>query len=154
MTLDTFMSILDDTNLAHLGFSFGTKRVPAHFHITEVAKTTKDFVDCGGDRRSMTTCVLQTYVANDIDHRLSPKKLLKILEKARELNLDPKTEVEVEVQGKTIETYSVSGSIGDSEQLVFDLETKHTDCLAKDKCGLDVLPTVDSTCCEGTSDCC
>ncbi|MEI7863404.1 MAG: DUF6428 family protein, partial [Planctomycetota bacterium] len=31
--------------------------VPAHFHITEVGRVQKDFIDCGGTVRSATTCL-------------------------------------------------------------------------------------------------
>jgi hypothetical protein len=32
--------------------------VPTHYHITEVGKVQKDFIDCGGTVRSSTACVL------------------------------------------------------------------------------------------------
>jgi hypothetical protein len=37
--------------------------VPAHFHVTEVGRVHKDFIDCGGTVRSTTACVLQVWVA-------------------------------------------------------------------------------------------
>jgi len=53
--------------------------VPAHYHITEVGKVQKDFIDCGGTVRSTTACVLQVWIAADIDHRLRTKKLAGIM---------------------------------------------------------------------------
>jgi hypothetical protein len=44
----------------------------AHFHVTEVAHVTKRFIDCGGklhDRQD--ACLLQTWVADDCEHRLT-----------------------------------------------------------------------------------
>jgi hypothetical protein len=53
--------------------------VPAHFHVTEVGRVQKDFIDCGGTVRSSTMCVLQVWVADDTDHRLDTTKLAGIL---------------------------------------------------------------------------
>jgi len=40
--------------------------VPAHFHITEVGRVRKDFIDCGGTVRSATSCLFQVWVADDV----------------------------------------------------------------------------------------
>ena len=154
MNLHTLISLLANTNHSEFTFQSGLTLLPAHFHITEVAKTKKDFIDCGGQLRSETTCVLQTFVANDIDHRLSPKKLLGILQKAESLGIDPDCQVEVEVQGKTIETYTVSDKVNDIGKLVLNLNAKQTDCLAKDKCGLEIVTDTQSACCSATDNCC
>ncbi len=42
----------------------------------------KDFVDCGGTVRRLVTCLLQTWVGDDLDHRITAGKLLKALEHA------------------------------------------------------------------------
>ena len=56
---------------AHLRFSLPDgSRVEAHAHVTEVARIDKRFVDCGGTVRNDSFCRLQTWVANDVDHRL------------------------------------------------------------------------------------
>ena len=39
--------------------------VPAHFHVTEVGRVQKDFIDCGGTTRSAVSCLLQVWVAKD-----------------------------------------------------------------------------------------
>src|SRR5271155_4761595 len=59
--------------------------VPDHFHITEVGRVEKQFVDCGGTRREAISCVLQVWVANDKDHRLQSTKLGKIMNVAAPL---------------------------------------------------------------------
>lgn len=56
---------------------------PPHAHVTEVARISKRFIDCGGTFREQSVCRLQTWVADDYDHRLTAGKLAKILEKAR-----------------------------------------------------------------------
>src|SRR3954454_910841 len=53
--------------------------VPAHFHVTEVGRVQKDFIDCGGTTRSAVSCLLQVWVAKDTAHRLTAAKLAGIL---------------------------------------------------------------------------
>ena len=59
--------------------------VPPHAHVTEVAQVDKRFIDCGGTVRTESICRLQTWFADDTEHRLSAGKLLKILEKSRRI---------------------------------------------------------------------
>ena len=54
--------------------------VPNHFHVTEVGKITKHFIDCGGTERREEVVNFQLWNANDYDHRLNPDKLLNIIE--------------------------------------------------------------------------
>ena len=129
--------------------------VPAHFHVTEVGKNTKDFVDCGGVRRVEQSCVLQTLVADDVEHRLRADKLQRILELTRQLDLAAELPIEFEIQGQTVEVYSLENCQLDESHLTLGLAAKQTACLAPDKCGIggDALPTVGNSCC-GNSDCC
>ncbi|MFN9716149.1 MAG: DUF6428 family protein [Planctomycetota bacterium] len=113
--------------------------LPAHFHVTEVGKVTKEFVDCGGVRRLEQTCVLQTLVADDFDHRLSTAKLSDILDKGAALGLQADMEVDVEVQGNTIEIYRIAATDNRDGQPILTLRSKATACLAPDSCGLDVV---------------
>jgi hypothetical protein len=128
--------------------------VPAHFHVTEVGKVTKDFIDCGGIRRSEQACVLQTLVANDVDHRLQADKLVRILEMAGDLGLPAELDVEFEVQGTTVQVFSLAQCQLEESKVTLTLAAKQTACLAPDQCGIgDSLPTVDGSCC-GDSGCC
>ena len=43
--------------------------VPENFHVTEVGKVQKNFIDCGGTHREVNTCLLQTWATYDLDHR-------------------------------------------------------------------------------------
>src|SRR5882757_9725532 len=70
--------------------------VPAHAHVTEVARIDKRFVDCGGTLRNDSWCRLQTWFADDTDHRLTAGKLLKILDKAKPFLASDDLEVDVE----------------------------------------------------------
>ncbi|MHA7832309.1 MAG: DUF6428 family protein [Flagellimonas sp.] len=105
--------------------------VPNHFHVTEVGKITKHFIDCGGTVRNEEIVNFQLWNANDYDHRLHPEKLVNIIDLSQKtLNIGD-LEVEVEYQGQTIEKFAL-----DFDGTNFLLTTKQTDCLAKDQCGV------------------
>ena len=108
--------------------------VPAHAHVTEVALMTRRFVDCGGTHRMERRIQLQLWVANDVDHRLEPTKLLRIIRETEDWMEWDNHEVEIEYQGKTIERYGVEIMEG-----VLALQPLQTNCLAQDRCGLPVL---------------
>ena len=155
MNLLEFKQALTQHADHELGLRFESGlEIAAHFHVTEIGKVTKDFVDCGGTRRRTESCVLQTLVANDIDHRLKTNKLAGIVEKASVLNLDDSLPVEVEIQADTIGVYRFSQSIATDGKLVFILDSKQTACLAPDTCGLDSLPTNGQSDCCGDTGCC
>jgi len=108
--------------------------VPAHAHVTEVALMTRRFVDCGGTHRMERRIQLQLWVANDVDHRLEPTKLLRIIRETEAWMEWDNHEVEIEYQGKTIERYGVEIMEG-----VLALQPLQTNCLAQDRCGLPML---------------
>lgn len=128
--------------------------LPEHFHVTEVGKVTKDFVDCGGVRRLDQTCVLQTLVADDVEHRLSTGKLHGILAKGSILGLEDNTEVDVEIQGSTIEMFRIASAEDRDGYLCFRLENKQTACLAPDRCGLELVSLNRKSSCGPQSKCC
>jgi hypothetical protein len=105
--------------------------VPAHFHVTEVGVTTKKFIDCGGTVRTENYVGFQLWCAHDFDHRLSAHKLLSIITiSEKNINMDD-YEVEVEYQSETIGRYALQYKNG-----LFNLESKQTNCLAQDQCGI------------------
>lgn len=121
----------------------GGEFVPAHFHVTEVGRVRKDFLDCGGTRRSTTACVLQTWVDADTDHRLSAGRLGKIVGLADELFAgEAGLPVEVEYDGGVISQYPLLAIEPTPAGLLLTLGGKHTDCLAKDRCGVPARPAV------------
>jgi hypothetical protein len=106
--------------------------VPSHFHVTEVGKVTKEFIDCGGKVRNETVINFQLWEANDYDHRLHPEKLLHIIELSEKLFQFDDLEIEVEYQGK-----DTIGKFGlDFNGTNFLLASKTTACLAEDACGI------------------
>ena len=128
--------------------------VPSHFHVTEVGKINKHFIDCGGTVRNEDVVNFQLWEADDYDHRLHPEKLIKIIELSeRTLNIEDR-EIEVEYQGETIGKYSL-----DFDGTNFLLVTKQTDCLARESCGVPVentqkTPLQEVTACSPNSGCC
>ena len=159
MQLRDFIAALQTHPEKRLGIQLPTgELIPKHFHITEIGKSTKDFIDCGGTRRKVESCLLQTLVANDVDHQLMTDKLLGIVEKASVLGLADDAPVEVEVQTETISIFSVANSSSNDDTLVFKLEPKRTACLAPSTCGVDMnsLPVLGGSggCCSSDDDCC
>jgi protein-tyrosine-phosphatase len=110
--------------------------VPAHYHITEIGRVHKDFIDCGGTVRSLTSCLLQIWVATDVDHRLETTKLAKIMEIAHPLLKSDDLAVEVEYEDAVVSQYPLGGAEVTPAGILFYLGTKHTACLAPEKCGV------------------
>lgn len=113
--------------------------VPAHFHVTEIGRVRKDFIDCGGATRNETTCRLQVWIASDTDHRLNSTKLAAILKLAAPLFVSDDPPVEIEYEGALVSQYPIAGADITPRGLLFQLGSKHTDCLAKDRCGVPLV---------------
>ncbi len=108
--------------------------VPAHAHVTEVARIDKRFVDCGGTLRNDTMCRLQTWTANDFEHRLTAGKLHGILSKAASFLTTDDIEVDVEHEVQFISQFPLDSVEVDGHNLLLKLTERHTACLALDKC--------------------
>ena len=118
--------------LENISFQLPNKElVPSHFHVTEVGKITKNFIDCGGKLRNEEVVNFQLWNADDYNHRLHPEKLLNIIELSEKLLAIGDLEIEVEYQADTIGKFGL-----DFDGTHFLLTSKQTDCLAKDKCGI------------------
>lgn len=144
-------------NLEVLNFQLenGTP-VPEHFHVTEVGVITKHFIDCGGVVRNEKVANFQLWDANDFDHRLKPQKLLNIIALSEQKLGMEDLEVEVEYQANTIGKYDL-GFNGKN----FVLQSKETNCLASDKCGIpqeklkvSLKNLTTESCCTPGSGCC
>jgi len=110
--------------------------VPQHYHITEVGRVQKDFIDCGGTVRSLASCLLQIWVADDTEHRLETTKLATIMAIAGPVLKSDELPIEVEYEEGTISQYPLGGAEVTPAGLLFYLGTKHTACLAPEKCGV------------------
>ena len=132
MTIEEIKNHL--SNLKTIAFKLPNGNlVPNHFHVTEVGKVTKHFIDCGGTLRNEGVANFQLWEANDYDHRLHP-------------------------EGETIGKYGL-----DFNGTNFLLTAKNTTCLAQDSCGvpqekskvkLSDLQSKQSACCTPSSGCC
>jgi hypothetical protein len=133
--------------------------VPLSFHVTEVGRVHKTFLDCGGKLRETITCQLQIWVGSDYDHRIETGKMAAILNKANAYLPDPSIPVEIEYEEKVISQYIIANHEVTEDAVVLILENKHTECLAPELCGLPPLPgasrygNTTSTCC-GPKGCC
>lgn len=127
--------------------------VPRHFHVTEIGKIDKKFIDCGGTLREERKISFQLWEAEDYDHRLHPEKLVHIIELSEKLLELEDLEIEVEYQGSTIGKYDL-----DFDGADFLLINKATTCLAQEQCGIPAKPKrklseLQSACATG-SGCC
>lgn len=130
MKVSELKEVLNQIHAVNFELPDGSK-VPNHFHVTEIGKVSKHFIDCGGTERKEEKVTFQLWTAEDYDHRLAAEKFKGIVELAEtRLNL-PDAEIEVEFQSETIGKYGLSFYNGK-----FILVTTQTDCLAKDKCGI------------------
>jgi hypothetical protein len=159
--------------LESIGFQLPNgELVPKHFHVTEVGKVTKHFIDCGGTVRNEEVVNFQLWNANDYDHRLHPEKLLNIIELSENVLKIEDLEIEVEYQADIEDSQTQKNQPTNSLQTIgkfgldfdgknFLLTSKQTDCLAKDKCGIPVEKTKvivsdlnDEPCCSPDGNCC
>ena len=143
--------------------------VAPHFHITEVGHVVKNFMDCGGTRRSTESCLLQTWVHSDVDHRLETDKLAHILRIAGDVLPSLDLPVEIEHEAGVVSQYPVVSGSSDGQTLTLTTDLKHTACLAMDLCCAPATATTTvatatpsaekprikvGACCSPTSGCC
>jgi len=155
MKLSEVKSIVN--KLETIGFQLPNgELVPSHFHVTEVGKIVKHFIDCGGTIRKEEVVNFQLWNANDYDHRLHPERLLQIIELSEKALAIEDLEVEVEYQAATIGKFGL-----DFNGKYFELIAKQTDCLAKENCGIPVekqkvkmADLNNEPCCSPDGNCC
>ena len=128
MTLHELKTQLQQQNTLAFELPDGSL-VQSNFHITEVGRVTKNFIDCGGVIRKEEVISLQLWEANDYDHRLHPEKMLQIIEIGEKAFNLRDVEIEVEYQGNTIQKFGL-----DLKANHFVLINKKTACLALDAC--------------------
>jgi hypothetical protein len=137
MNVQTFNQLLASHPDAALHVMLpGGEFVPDHFHVTEVGRVHKQFIDCGGTRRELLSCALQVWVANDTDHRLDSSKLSRIMRSAAGLVTDDMPLV-VEYGSETVATYPLGDIEVTPMGLLLVLGAKPTACLAMDRCGVE-----------------
>jgi len=135
--------------------------IPAHYHVTEVGHVAKNFIDCGGMRRELETCLLQTWVHDDVEHRLLCGKLAAIFDRAGDVLPHHNLPVEIEYEDGVVAQFPVVSAKIIDGALAFHLGLKHTDCLARGIClpgecapAPKVEAAAAASCCTPGSKCC
>lgn len=129
--------------------------VPVSFHVTEVGRVSKTFIDCGGTLRESTVCQLQVWIGEDVDHRLEAGKAAAILEKAKAFLPDESIPVEIEYEDRVISQYTIEGHESREDAVILNLAHKHTACLAPELCKVPVSRfSIDPAPRRGASRCC
>lgn len=143
MNVEQFLALLEahSNQALRIVLPDGTS-IPAHFHITEIGHVSKNFMDCGGTRRKTESCLLQTWVFLDLQHRLSTSKLADILRIAGDVLPSLDLPVEIEHETGVVSQYPVVSGSSDGHTLTLTTGLKHTACLAMD------------VCCSSSSGCC
>jgi hypothetical protein len=121
--------------------------IEPHFHFTEIGRVQKDFIDCGGTVRQLRSCLLQTWVGDDTDHRLTAEKLTKAFAAAGPVLKGEDLPVELEYDACNVVQLRLVAVEKTPDGLDLLLAKKHTDCLAKELC-------VPATCGTSAKGCC
>jgi Family of unknown function (DUF6428) len=137
MNVQQFIDMLQANDVALLRLRLPNGGfIPYHFHVTEVGRIDKNFIDCGGTQRKTSACLLQTWTAHDLEHRLTAGKLAKIMQLALPILETTDLPVEIEYGEDVAAQYQLTEIQVIGNALDFTLAVKRTDCLAKDKCGI------------------
>lgn len=107
--------------------------IPAHAHVTEVGHVVRNFIDCGGVIGRKEAAVLQTWVGEDNEHRLTSGRLAEILQLGERVLPDATLEVEVEYDCCVVAQYPVTSARPDGDHLDILLGKKQTQCLARER---------------------
>ena len=154
MTLSELKSLLAEHSDRHFRLALPDgAAVPVSFHVTEIGRVHKTFIDCGGTLREKTTCQLQVWVGEDYDHRIETGKMAGILEKGSSLLPDDSVPVEIEYEDRVISQYTIEAYDLTGDAVVLKLAHKHTECLAPELCGLQ-MPDLRLPAIGGKSPCC
>lgn len=135
------MVLLEKNSSLFLRLLLPDEAVPDHFHVTEVGKVNKTFIDCGGTRRESISCLVQAWVADDTHHRITAGKFFGILKLAADILGSEDLAVEVEYGSRVASQYKLVSVQVVPDALILILSGKQTACLAPDRCG------VGSKCC-------
>jgi hypothetical protein len=137
MTLAEFREALAGANDDIVTFCFPDgSYVPRHCHLTELGVVRRTSIDCGGVTHNRIHIVFQVWYATDVDHLLTARKMLSILDRSAGLLSTAELPIEVEYGQTAAASYRMlAASRYDGEVRVM-LEGRPTECLAPDKCGI------------------
>ena len=128
------------------------EKVPSHFHITEIGIIRKTYIDCGGNLRVDNLINMQLWYSNDVNHKIEPAKVLKIIERSDKLLKLQDEEIQIEYQQDTVCKFNLEFGGGNT----FKLIKTFTDCLDKESCNIIEKPTIkiNQIKCDPNSGCC
>jgi hypothetical protein len=107
--------------------------IPLHAHVTEVAYSVRNFIDCGGLTGRDEKVVLQTHVGNDTDHRLRSDRFARILELGKGVIPNGNLDVDVEYDCCVVSQYSIIETRSSGEYLDLILHRGRTRCRAHER---------------------
>jgi hypothetical protein len=126
-----------------------------HYHVTEIGRVQKDFIDCGGTARSTTHCQLQLLVASDVDHRITAGKLAKIFALSEPVLRGDDLPIVIEHEDCRTIAFPLESFTATDDQINIRLALPHPACLAGDACGLSPEEAgVAGSACTPGSGCC
>ena len=125
-------------------------QIPAHTHVTEVGHVVRNFIDCGGLTGREESVVLQTYVGNDLDHRLRSDRFAKILSLGDRVVPHTDLEVEVEFDCCVVAQYPISETRIAGDRLEILLGRKATQCRSRERQKAEAA----EACCARAASCC
>ena len=130
------------------------REIPSHFHITEIGIIRKTYIDCGGNIRDENLINMQLWYSNDINHKIGPAKILKIIQNSEKHLKFKDEEIQIEYQQDTICKFNLEFKGGNT----FKLIKTFTDCLDKESCNIIEKPRIkikkNEIKCDPTSGCC
>src|SRR5690242_5191161 len=122
MKLSELREVLRENGEKNLRFILPTgTSIPLHAHVTDVARIDKKFIDCGGTIRTEAFCRLQTWFADDTEHRIGAGMLLKVLGKAESFLGAEDLEVDVEYEAPFVSQFPIESVEVDDELLILRL---------------------------------
>ncbi len=124
--------------------------IPAHAHVTEVGHLTKRFIDCGGEIGEQQSVLVQTWVGDDTDHRLTSDRFAKILQLGARVLPGDQLPVEVEYDCCVVAQYPIESVEPNGDHLDILLGSKRTRCLARERRHAQSEPA----CCTEALTCC
>lgn len=162
MTTNEFLTLLKEHPNKSLLFEYRNGHfVGANYHITEIKNITIDAVDCGAKTDFWKETIIQLWESpkeKDKREYMSSYKALGILNKVDAIKpMEKNVEVKFEYSNPNFHTaqLSVHGFDISADQIIMKLTVEHTDCKAKDECGVPVAVGAEaSNSCAPGSGCC
>lgn len=154
MRLSEFKKYLSESDNFEIQLPDG-KQIPSHFHITEMGIVNKKYTDCGNTFREENYFTFQLWHTDDVWHRLTSEKVIKIISGIEKNTVESDYEIIVEYQ-----TEATIGKFGLAHNgTTFVLTSTKTTCLANSQCG--IIPEKAkkelqelTNCCQPNSNCC